>query len=371
VPALLLGPVAGVFADRWDRRLTMLTADLLRAASVALMLLVHHPGQIWLVYLALILESSFSQFFNPAAGSLIPALVGRGPRLNSANSLAALIGGTVRLVGGPLGGALYALAGFAPVVTLDAGSYLASALLITLIGHHRQALEPAEPLLSAGPAAPLAAPLRQFARELRAGAGHIRDTPGLVALFTAAGVFFAGNAAFTALLVPYIGTVLHAGTDTLGVLFGALGVGYLVGAPLSRAAAAHLSERTVMAASLAALGVVLGGAFAVRDTAWDLVIFTLIGPPGVCFLTTASTYLARRTPDHLLGRATSAYGMLSAAATLTGMLAGSALGQTLGIAVTANLAALAVFASAIAALRIPRPAAAAAPPVHVPCRDRS
>ncbi len=358
VPALVLGPAAGVFADRWDRRRTMLAADLLRAGSVALMLLVHHPGQVWLIYLALIVESCFGQFFSPAQQALIPGLVGRGPQLVAANSLAALIGGTVRLVGGPLGGALYALAGFAPVVLLDVGSYLASATLILAISHRREPAVGERTALDTNP-------WRRFASQARDGLVHIRSTAGLPALFTAAAVFLAGNAALTALLVPYTGTVLHAAAGTLGLLFGALGVGYLAGAPLSRAVAARFTERTVTTVSLAALAVVFAAAFNVHDTGWALVLFTLIGPPGVCFLTTAGTYLARQTPDELLGRAGAAYGALQAAATLTGMVAGAVLGQRLGIGATVNLAALTVGAAAVAALRIPpavtRPGEAAAP----------
>jgi MFS family permease len=216
VPALLLGPVAGVFADRWDRRRTMLAADLLRSATVALMLLVHHPGQVWLIYVALIGEASLGQFFGPARQAFIPALVGRGPQLAAANSLAALISGTVRLVGGPVGGALYALAGFAPVVALDAASYLASALLITAI---RYRAESATRQRHKGTA------LRRFAGDRRAGATHLGTAPGLPAVLAAASVFPLGNAALTALLVPYTGNVLHAGASTLGLLFAALGAG--------------------------------------------------------------------------------------------------------------------------------------------------
>ncbi|MFD8810461.1 MFS transporter [Streptomyces sp. NPDC059627] len=345
VPALLLGPVAGVFADRWDRRRTMLAIDVLRAATVALMLLVHHPGQVWLIYAALIGESGLGQFFGPARRALVPVLVGRGPRLAAANSVAALVSGTVRLVGGPAGGALYALAGFGPVVALDVASYLVSAILITAVRHRP---EPA-PAQRDGSTV-----VSRFTSDLRAGAAHLRATPGLPAVFATASVFLFGNAALTALLVPYTGTVLHAGSGTLGLLFAALGAGYLAGAPLSRAAAAHLSDRTVMISSLAGLSAVFAVAFNTHDMAWALVLFVLIGPPGVCFLVTVDTCLARRTPDALLGRVSSAYGMLQAAATLAGMLGGAALGQRAGIGITADLAALCVAVSAATALLTPR-----------------
>ncbi|WP_405623370.1 MFS transporter [Streptomyces sp. NBC_00076] len=347
VPALLLGPVAGVFADRWDRRRTMLTVDLSRAAVVALMLLVHHPDQVWLIYVALIGEASLGQFFGPARRALVPALVGRGPQLAAANSFFALVAGTVRLVGGPLGGALYALVGFAPVVSLDATSYLASALLITTIRHRP---EPAS-----RPHRKDTTVLRRFASDLRDGTMHLLTAPGLPAVLAAASVFFLGNAALTALLVPYTGTLLRAGAGTLGLLFAALGAGYLAGAPLSRATAAHLSDRTVMISSLAGLSVVFAVTFNIRNLAWALVLFVLIGPPGVCFLVTVDTYLARCTPDALLGRVSSAYGMLQAAATLAGMLCGAVLGQRAGISITADLAALCVAIAAVAALRVPRP----------------
>ncbi|WP_377273576.1 MFS transporter [Peterkaempfera sp. SMS 1(5)a] len=345
VPALLLGPVAGVFADRWDRRRTMLATDLLRAATVALMLLVHHPGQVWLIYIALIGEASFSQFFAPARKALIPALVGRGPQLGEANSLAALVSGTVQLVGGPLGGALYVLVGFAPVVAVDAGSYLASAALTVVISH-RPATKAPQRLDGTA--------LQRFAGELRAGAAHIRSTPGLPILFMVAAVFFLGNAALTALLVPYVGTVLHAAPGMLGWLFAALGIGYLAGAPLSRSVTARFTPRTITIGSLAALGAVFAATFNTHHAAWDFVLFTLIGPPAVCFLVTVDTFIARHTPDHLLGRVSSAYGMAQAAATLIGMLTGAVLGQQIGIGATVNLAALAVAASAATALLIPR-----------------
>jgi MFS family permease len=345
VPALLIGPVAGVFADRWDRRRTMVTTDLLRAGAVALMLVVHRPGQVWLIYVALVAEASFSQFFAPARKALIPALVGRGTQLGAANSFAALVSGTVQLVGGPIGGALYVAVGFAPVVAVDAASYLASAILIITVSHRPASAEPRRAS---------ATPPRRFAGELRAGVAHVRSTPALPTLFTVAAVFFVGNAALTALLVPYIGTVLHAAAGTLGLLFAALGVGYLAGAPLSRSVAARFTTRTITIGSLATLGAVFAATFNTHDISWDLALFTLIGPPAVCFLVTVDTFLARSTPDHLLGRASSAYGMVQAAATLIGMLAGAALGQQIGIRATMNLAATAVAASAATAFLIPR-----------------
>jgi MFS family permease len=67
LPALLVGPVAGVFVDRWDRRRLMITADLLRAVAVAGILLADRPDRLVWLYLALVAENLGTVFFRPAA----------------------------------------------------------------------------------------------------------------------------------------------------------------------------------------------------------------------------------------------------------------------------------------------------------------
>lgn len=348
VPALVLGPVAGVLADRWDRRRTMLAADVLRAAAVASMIAVRRPGEVWVIYAALVVEAGFGQFFSPAAQALLPQLVGRGRDLAAANSFSSLIGGTVRLAGGALGGLLYAVFGFHAVAGIDAASYLASAGLLAALRYRPDAASRTRVRL-------------RFGEELRSGVAHVRTAPGLPALFGCAAVFFLGNAVLTALTVPYIGLELHAAAGTLGLLYSALGVGFLVGAPVSRFAAARWSARAVVAGSLGVLSVVFAAAFNVRDTAWDLPLFALIGLPGVCFLVTASTWVARSTPDRLLGRTNSAYLMVQLGMTLLGVVGGAALGQQIGVGATADLGAVLVAGSAVLAVTLPRDPGAAQP----------
>lgn len=347
VPAIVLGPIAGVFTDRWDRRRMMIATDLLRAAAVCSMLAVHSRGGVWIVYGALTTEASFSQFFSPARRALVPNLVGRGAELSAANALSQLIGGVIRLVGGPLGGVLYVLFGFRSVVAIDVASYLLSAALTVLI-HYRPHPEPRPAVRDRTQRA-----RRGFRSELRAGLVHIRRTTDLPVLFAVAALFFTGNAMLTALLVPYIGGVLHAGAQSLGALFGALGVGYAIGGPLSRLVTDRVSDRATIAASLAALAAVFAVSFNIPHLAWDVGLFTLIGPPAVGFLVTADTSIARRTPDRIQGRVGSVYLALQGAATLLGMILGSVLGQHTGVVATMNLAAALIGASAGTALLLP------------------
>jgi MFS family permease len=77
VPFFLVGPPAGVLADRVSRRAILVTCDLLRAALVLCLLLVRSPGQVWIVYLVMTAHAIASAFFEPAQAAMVPNLVSR------------------------------------------------------------------------------------------------------------------------------------------------------------------------------------------------------------------------------------------------------------------------------------------------------
>src|SRR5579862_4848932 len=132
LPALALGPLAGVLTDRWDRRRLMIATSVFRAGSVATMLLGTAPSRFWVLYAALIAENAGSVLYAPAALARTPAILGTGPLLTSANALNAFADGAVRLIGGPLGGILLALLGIRWLISADALSYLISAAAIAM-----------------------------------------------------------------------------------------------------------------------------------------------------------------------------------------------------------------------------------------------
>lgn len=211
-----------------------------------------------------------------------------------------------------MGGVLYAVFGFHCVVVLDVASYLLSAALTVMIRHRGRAAETPPPA-SAG--------LGRFRAELRAGLGHVGRSTQLRILFGVAGLFFTGNAMLTALLVPYLGDVLHAGAQSLGVLFGTLGLGFILGGPASRLVTDRSRDRAVIAVSLV----------------------------------TADTSVTRRTPDHIQGRVGSVYLAVQGAGTLLGMIVGSVLGGRIGVVEAMDLAAALIAVSAAAALLLRAP----------------
>ena len=132
LPQVLVGAVAGVFADRWDRRRTMIVADLLLAAGLMPLLLVHGAGQVWLVFMVLVWEGVVAQFFSPAEQAMLPTLV-PDDALITANAAGGQVQNLSRLAGSALGGVIAAAGGIAAVTLADAASFVLSAALITLI----------------------------------------------------------------------------------------------------------------------------------------------------------------------------------------------------------------------------------------------
>ena len=98
VPQIALGSVAGVFVDRWNRKWTLVVANLLLAVALLPLALVRTPDHVWIVYVVIFAETCFEQFTVPAQNALLPALVSE-EQLVPANALNALSSNLSRLVG--------------------------------------------------------------------------------------------------------------------------------------------------------------------------------------------------------------------------------------------------------------------------------
>src|SRR4051795_6504169 len=109
-PSFVLGSVAGVFVDRWDRRRVLVAANLAQAAAVALLLVVARGGPLWIVFAVAAVQAAAAAFAIPAESALLPSLV-PDEDLVPANALNALNNRLGRLIGLPIGAALYGALG--------------------------------------------------------------------------------------------------------------------------------------------------------------------------------------------------------------------------------------------------------------------
>ncbi|MGW6281485.1 MFS transporter [Kribbella sp. NPDC055071] len=318
LPALLLGPWAGVLLDRWDLARAMWIADLVSAAAVALILFAD-ADRIWPIYLAILVENSATTVFRPAARALLPAVVGTGNELAAANALNAFTSSAIRLAAPPLGALLLAGPGITFVLAVDIASYSLSAAIITTIRTHRH---------------PTTTSSADKALE---GFRYVANDRTLRGILLGQTIFLTANAGLTALLVPFTVDRLHAPGYVVGYLISGLGAGYLVGAALSTKA--WLGIRNRLALTQFATAAAFFALFNAPTIATAVIAAILIGLPGSILLITAETAIQRITPVAMLGRVGALFFAADSLALLVGALTAPAVTLLLELPLTLNLLA--------------------------------
>lgn len=342
LPQLLLGPVAGAVADGWDRRHLMIGANLFCAGAVAAMLLGTSPGHYWVLYAALVAESSGTVLYVPALQARVPAIVGTGPLLSSANSLTSASSGIVRLIGGPLGGVLLAVCGIRWLICADALSYLLAAVAMFLTSR------------SGGRHPNTTGVVSAVARDLIEGMRVLRAQPVARVLLPITVIFATANASLSAVLIPF-GVQRLGGSEHTGLLLACLGAGFLLGAPVVRALLDLAEPRNLLTACLTATA----GAYFLLFTSSSLVTAlpaaAAVAMFGSMSLVISQTVLQRVIPGAVLGRVSAVFLTGAAAATLIGSVAGPFLAQAAHlVAVAAAASLVTVSAAALAFLAMPQ-----------------
>ncbi|WP_083976866.1 MFS transporter [Kitasatospora azatica] len=317
-PWLVAGLPAGALADRWPRRLVMVSADLSRASVLAVLALAVATGHASLpLLLAAILLVGIAQcFFDSSAQAVIPTLVGRDKealaRTNGRYWAIDTVGRS--LVGPPLGTATFVLNKFLPFAA-DAVSFVASALCVSRLPQMSAASEQHQTMTAA----------------IRAGLRHLRETRELRVLAASMATYnFAYNVAF-ATFVLYATRVLHVAAAGYGLLLATAAVGGMLAgwraAPLTR----NLSYRQVMAIASLAQGLVWLGVTLLPNVYVTGVLLMFLGAASALISVAAGSARSSMTPDHLLGRVVSAFRLFGIGSAALGALTGGATAGAAGL----------------------------------------
>ena len=132
LPLFFFTPLAGILADRFDRKRILVLSDVLRAVTVASLVFVQLTGQVWLLYLLTVVQFSLSALFAPTHSAVLPNLV-EEKDLVTANALDGFTWSTMLAIGALLGGIIASLLGTTAAFLLDALTFLWSAWFISRI----------------------------------------------------------------------------------------------------------------------------------------------------------------------------------------------------------------------------------------------
>ena len=345
LPWLLFALPAGALADRVDRRIAMVTANVVRAAGVAVLAvalvlgLESSPAAIWALYAVALLLGTAETIYDTCAQSILPQVVARDqlPRANGRLIAAELTAN--EFVGPPLGGLLVAAGVAAAFVTPAA---LWGAAVGTLL------------LLRGGFSVPRAEPTTLRA-DVAEGLRHLwrhrllRTLAGMTGLFN-----FATNATFAVFVLYAVGPDSAMGLTevTFGLLFASIAAGNLIGALLADPIIRRLGRsRSLFLGILGGVGTV--GIAAV--TTIPLVIataFLIGGLTNALWNVVAVSLRQRITPDRILGRINSSYRLVAWGTRPLGAAAGGLLGELLGLRAVFAVAAALILVTLLAMTQV-------------------
>jgi MFS family permease len=314
LPAALFGLIAGPLVDRWDRRRTMITADVLRAvivAGIAVIATMRLPGGtvIALAYVLAFVSSTVALFFEPSRMALIPAIV-TDDELMAANALDMTTMSVSELLGIGFGGALVAAIGYGSAFWIDAATFLVSAAFVMAVRH--RAAKRDLPMMR----------LRVLWDDLRAGFDRIRRDGVLRGLvMTYAAVAVGGGATITLSILLALSVYTRSGlSDALRYMVVDLSttVGILVGSVAIGMGAATGVGRMYLR-GIIGFGVVLLGFMFIQDLWPAAVLLFVAGIANQYFSIPMITLLQTYTEDETRGRVFAVRATIARTATVIGL----------------------------------------------------
>jgi MFS family permease len=314
LPGIFIGPFAGVYVDRHDRRRIMLFGNIAQAIAATVLLVGGESFGIWLAMAVLLVQASLYAIYSPAESALLPTVVDE-EHLVTANALNSLNDNIARIAGPLIGALLYAWFGIRGIALANMVSFIGSALLVGMVSiavasHMQSAAD--------GPDLP-----ESIWRSLRAGASVVWHSSVLRSLFAIEFLIVLADGPLTAMLAPFVRQTLDRSNAEFGILLSVRGVAGVLGGVLIAHVAYKFRNDRMMGACLLVIGVGVMAIALFQNYPLTLVIMVLGGPAIVGMNTTFITMLQRNSEDRVRGRLFALIGAFSGLVFLTSTLIGS------------------------------------------------
>jgi MFS family permease len=256
IPVFLVGPVAGVYVDRWDKRKTMYACDFIRCLLVlTIPVFLFYSKSFIPIYAVIFIAFSIGRFFIPAKLAIIPELVEKKDLL-MANSLVNITGMIASVLGLGISGILIEWVGAKSGFYIDSLSFFISAALIFMIAYRSRGCFRMREVTEVGKDV-VAALRTSVLQELKQGVGYFLNNRKI--RLTAAVIFVLWSAlgSVYVVIIVFVQKALESATKDLGFLGMFLGIGLFLGSLAYGRFGQGMSKYRAIFGSLLASGLTL------------------------------------------------------------------------------------------------------------------
>ena len=292
IPGLFMSPIAGSFADRFDRRKILIVVSILQAFA-ALLLLLHSAAGIWITFVAQCLIAGLAAFVGPSSSASVPNLVDNDDDLRKTNALFGSTWGTMLAVGAALGGVFAAAFGRDAAFIANAVSFVVAALLFSGVKRPMQSERTQNS--NKGRVRPIA--------DMKEAINVAKKDPVILALLCSK-MTFAVGAGIVSQLAVLASNVFNVGDSGRGLLIGVRGIGSGLGPILGARIAGRDMAKLLKVCGYAGLvfAVCYVGAALSPFIGMAAVFIALAHLSGGAQWTLSTLGLQMEAPDHVRGR---------------------------------------------------------------------
>lgn len=328
LPAVLLGPIAGVLVDRWNRRRVMALGALALAGLLLVSLPLARDVSVITLYAIILVQAVIMAFYMPAENALLPSLV-REEDLAPANAFNAMNNNLGNIIGPSVGAFLYVQVGFAATLTTCALLFLAGwVVIIGLPGNPGSA--PQRAAESTRRAGSIGAAIASVRRDLRLGMTAVRTSTLLLVSVAVFGLYTLADVPLTAVLPAFVGDSLGVGPEAFGTMMTIRGITGLLGGIAIAIMSRHVHEATLLALGLLLYGLSIASWGLINTFMLGLLITVPVGLAAAGIETGLYTMLQKGSPEATRGRIFGLVGTVNGMIVLGASLASGGLGEVTG-----------------------------------------
>jgi MFS family permease len=316
IPALLLTPFAGVWVDRWDRRMVLKVTQvlaMLESLALAVMVFTGHEN-IWIILGLTMFQGAVNAFDIPARQTFVVEMIEDRADLPNAIALNSSMMNGARLIGPSIAGAIIAIAGEGYCFLIDGVSYIAVIASLMMMN-----TKPLEEKIHENLFSSLKAGWKYVM-----GYDPIRSILALIAFISLVGL------PYSVLLPVFASEILHGGPNTFGLLTGATGLGAFISAIVlaMRKTIVGLGKRMAITSLTFGAGLIV---FAFSQFFWlSMLLMLLVGFSMMQVIASGNTILQTIVDENKRGRVMSFYTLAFIGAAPIGSLLAGALANEIG-----------------------------------------